>query len=494
MKRKPWATGLVASALILSLTAPSGLAAGSPAHQFSDMDDAAWALSAVATMSVNGVVKGDGDGNFRPTAAVSHQEAIALAIREMGLEQQAQAMTIDELFIIGTTIHDFSQVQGWASPDVALAAKLHLLPPSSDSGLYFPGYGTLQPEAPASRLWATILLVKAVGLEPEAEVSMNTTLSFADATHIPAEARGYVAAAAKHGLMRGIYGDDGQLYFMAGSPVTRAQMAVLLARSDDQLAYTPERAAARKHEIRGRVVLADRAAGTVTLLHHGITTTYNLSSDAAVFVDDRLAPVSEVEATMKAKLELDAQGQVLLLASWAADDKGKDQATRDQAEDRFEVEGRLVNGTDSRLTVLSRGAVYTYKLANDCKVESHGQPVAFNDIEYGATVHARLDGWGRVVLVDAKNPNRTDDQDKAATDGTQTGLVATVGHNAKGETTLEIIAKARTGVRVPYILAHNATLDFAGQSITAADLKAGDIVAFQAEGNQILKLSLFTHS
>jgi VCBS repeat-containing protein len=75
-----------------------------------------------------------------------------------------------------------------------------------------------------------MLLVKAMNLEEEAKTKMNVQLPFKDAKQIPAGAVGYVAVAVEKGLVSG-YTDAS---FRPNKPVTRAELAALLGRMDDQ--------------------------------------------------------------------------------------------------------------------------------------------------------------------------------------------------------------------------------------------------------------------
>jgi hypothetical protein len=89
----------------------------------------------------------------------------------------------------------------------------------------------VNPNAPADRLWATTLLVKALKLQNEAEANMNAKLPFADASSIPAGSVGYVKVAIDKGLVNGFEDNT----FRPNQPVTRAQIAALLDRAGDQL-------------------------------------------------------------------------------------------------------------------------------------------------------------------------------------------------------------------------------------------------------------------
>ena len=462
-----WMAMLLALVFTLGVFALPALADGdkAPDEEFSDMGEAEWALGAVAAMNVKGVIKGDGAGHFRPGDAINHQEAVALAIRILGKEAEARHLSLLDLNL---GIADFTGVAAWAQADVALAANLGILPPLDG--------GNFQPTVPATRLWTAIMLVKALGYEAEAQANMNASLDFADAASIPASASGYVYASANHGLFRGITGADGKLYFMADGPVTRAQIAVLLHRSDDQLPYTPERALQARIEVKGRITATDAASGTVTVDHHGVVTTYTLAANASVFVDEKLAALAQAQAAMEVKLFLNAQGEVRLLQ--ARPDDGDD-------EERHAVEGRFLAATATAVSLLVHGEARTIDLAAEYVVMIKGQTATLAAISVGANLNVKLDATGKAVLLDANNPHRDDDRDREHPErvrggGTISAITLT------SPPSLEITA--RTGAKATYTLAVDAELEAGDRSIVAADLHVGDMVEYKLEGSTIVEL------
>jgi hypothetical protein len=81
---------------------------------------------------------------------------------------------------------------------------------------------TFRPEATVSRAQFMVMLARVLGLEADAE----PVLDFTDAAEIPAYARGYVSAMVKAGLVRG----DAQGTFRPEAEISRAELAVLMAR------------------------------------------------------------------------------------------------------------------------------------------------------------------------------------------------------------------------------------------------------------------------
>lgn len=114
----------------------------------------------------------------------------------------------------------FTDMQGhWAEQIVPRLAGMGVV-----SG--YPG-NVFKPGAEISQVECTAILARALGLPAAGEDELGR---FKDAADIPSWARGLVAAAVKEGLVKGYPEQDGGLTFRAGNPVTRAELAVLVAR------------------------------------------------------------------------------------------------------------------------------------------------------------------------------------------------------------------------------------------------------------------------
>jgi hypothetical protein len=191
---------------------------------FEDVEkEAAWAWKYIAELAAQGVFNGYTDGTFRPNQHMTRIEAIKAAVSLMGLEDQAKSQAEMETDL---NFKDAEQIPAWAVGYVAVAAE---------NDLFTETETMVQPQKKADRLWATTLLIKALKLEDEAKKLINTKLEFKDAKAIPAGSVGYVALAVQKGLITG-YNDN---TFQPNKPVTRAELAALLKRTDDQMPQTP---------------------------------------------------------------------------------------------------------------------------------------------------------------------------------------------------------------------------------------------------------------
>ncbi len=245
---------------------------------FDDLRGVEWARKHIAKLAADRVFDGYDDGTFRPNQAVKRIEAIIAAVRMMGLRDSAESaakQATDLNFKDADTIErKFPNAVGY----VALALE---------NDLFLESETHVQPEKAADRLWATMLLVKAMKLEGEAKAKMNVKLPFNDSKDIPAGAVGYVAVALEKGLISGY--TDGS--FRPNRSVSRAELAALLGRMDDQ---QPDSENGPGTGIKGTIAAVVNNA-TLTLNHNGHITAYIVDPNAFIFRNGAKVAASELK-------------------------------------------------------------------------------------------------------------------------------------------------------------------------------------------------------
>jgi len=223
---------------------------------FSDLNekDWKWAYEHIIRLASKQVFNGYADGSFKPGNTITRIEAIVAAVRLLGLKDEAESADSQKAQL---NFKDFKQVQKkypWAVGYVKVALEHDLF--SEDET-------NVQPDKPADRLWATVLLVKALKLDGEAKEKMDEQLPFRDAKQIPAGSVGYVAEAVEKGLITG-YSDR---TFQPNKPVTRAELAALLDRVDGQLPNSDSQAITGSVvSVSGRSLSVKKADGTTVAL------------------------------------------------------------------------------------------------------------------------------------------------------------------------------------------------------------------------------------
>lgn len=261
-----------------------------------------WAYQHIIRLAAQGVFSGYEDGSFKPQNKITRVEALVAAVRLLGLKDEAVK---PENMNAKLNFKDFDKLKkkyGWAVGYVAVALENDLFSETDTM---------IHPEKPASRLWASVLLVKALKLDAEAKAKMGVELPFRDAGDIPAGSVGYIAVALEKNLIAGyeitkkwdddddsvtgaVYGSDSGLQtykvFLPNKPVTRAELAALLDRVDEQM---PEESNAMA--ITG--VVQSVVNGTIAVKKtDGTTVTVPVDPNVFVFRNDVKSPASAIVA------------------------------------------------------------------------------------------------------------------------------------------------------------------------------------------------------
>lgn len=244
---------------------------------FNDMvgGDVEWANRHIASLAALKVFEGYEDGTFQPRKPVTRLEAITASVRLLGLRDQAESEEAKNSPLNFKDADKLTEKYPWAVGYVSVALK---------NDLFLETESSIKPEAPADRLWATMLLVKAMKLEDEAKAKMNTKLDFKDADQIPAGAVGYVAVALEKGLIQGY--ENGK--FLPNKPVTRAELAALLDRTGDQIPDVG-------HSLRAGTVVYGVSNNTLTIRQGNENVYLSLDPDAFIFKNGVRVKASDIQ-------------------------------------------------------------------------------------------------------------------------------------------------------------------------------------------------------
>lgn len=362
----------------------AGKAAGGSLHitlNFNDLTggDVEWARKYIASLASKRVFEGYEDGTFQPRKAITRLEAIAAAVRLMGLREQAESA--DEMKT-ELNFKDADKIESkypWAVGYVAVAAENDLFLESDDS---------VQPEKEADRLWATTLLVKSLKLEDEAKAKMNTKLTFADAAQIPAGSVGYVAVAIDKGLING-YEDN---TFRPNRPVTRAELAALLDRTGEQL---PD----YQNSIRTGTVTS-LSGNVLTLVKDGVSSQYALHEDALILRKGVKADDSDVEVGDEVKVYVYNNLVTLLEVTKPVEDQNQQNLT---------VNGTLSSAVSNQtLTYIQNGQVKQQTLSSATVYLRGGVQVNASSLKAGDEVRIYIfNGVASLVEVTKAVENQT---------------------------------------------------------------------------------------
>ncbi|MBL0389223.1 S-layer homology domain-containing protein [Tumebacillus sp. ITR2] len=171
----------LATTLALTMTI-TPLAASASTTTYRDLTQAgSWAQDAIQQALTLGVMSGDGDGNFRPLATITRQEAAAVLVRTLNLPTPATNTSSFQDVALGDWSHTF------------IEAAVHAGLMSGD------GDGTFRPNDEITREEMAVLLVKASG----GKVSAGDNLTVADRDSISPWAKGFVQTALETSLLHG---------------------------------------------------------------------------------------------------------------------------------------------------------------------------------------------------------------------------------------------------------------------------------------------------
>lgn len=225
--RKPIAamtSAALLSSLLFGIGAPSASAEDLLKITFDDVVSSHWARSNVAKLSSAGVIKGYPDGMFKPSQAVTQQEAIVMVLRAIG--HYDDSLPAADNVAIGFEVGNFFK------KFVVKAIELRIINLGEETVAEAASTGTKTwGEREATREWISKLVIRALNEQPT-----NGALTFADTAKVSAEAAGFVAKAVELGLVQGIV-ENNLTYFRPEKAVTRAEIVTFLSRADK---YIPD--------------------------------------------------------------------------------------------------------------------------------------------------------------------------------------------------------------------------------------------------------------
>lgn len=322
--------------------------------------DVEWALQYIAALSSKGVFSGYEDGSFQPRKPINRIEAIKAAVMTMDLGTQAETK---EAMSKKLNFKDANQIPSWAVGYVATALE---------NGLFAETDTSVQPQKEADRLWATILLVKALKLDGEALKQMNTKLNFKDANQIPAGSVGYVAVAVEKGLING-YDDKS---FRPNQPVTRAEMAALLSRTNDQLDD--------KSFVTGKISGAVNSNYVLITAANGQQTPYALNNSVFVLRNGVSATIADLKVGDEVKLQT-IKTNAGLLVYYIEVTKAADQQNNN---DSTNISGTITTAVynNNWILISKNGQNTPYALHSNVFVLRNGAAATTADLKVGDEV------------------------------------------------------------------------------------------------------------
>lgn len=387
---------LTLTAFLMAMLPAAAFAAGGPPQfkgtvilklEFKDSHTAGWAAKAISELKVKGVIAGYPDGSVQPNKPVTRAEALAMVLKSAGLAEEVQQKVSTSVYgSVYLPFKDAPTVPQWVRGFVELAAEKGYLPEERAANF--------QPNKPATRLWVARLLVRVMQLTVEANSLNNIELPFKDAATVPSDGVAFIAAAVQNGLLQGY--PDGTC--RPNKPVTRAEMAALLSKSDDEV-FLPK---VKLGKIEGTVVRVEVYSATVSdnvygsvytpavssitvKKEDGAEATYPVSSDARIYIQDNAAALADITAGMRVELVLNRDGMVIYIESKAETYRGK---------------LTVVDSVYRSLTLQTEEQEKTFTVAENAVITLNGAPAALADLAPGMKAGIKISD-GKVAEIKA---------------------------------------------------------------------------------------------
>jgi len=323
---------------------------------FNDVPGNHWAANDIARMQAKGVLMGVSATNYAPNDPVTREMLVVMLVRILDKQDEAVGI-IPESFV------QRDRVSGYAVGSMAYAVR---------EGIISGDLLNSDPRAPISRHEVAIIVTRAMGLDDEAFAMRNATLDYIDALSIPVASRGYVAVMQERGIMGG--GADGR--FTPNDPLTRAQIAAVINRVDNQVKALTE------NTIIGRVTGVSYSVLTIENAS-GATQQISLSSNALVFRFGGISRLIDIPVGQMVEVIKDSAGRALYV-------------NQDNFEFNQVIEGEITDIMGQNLLVItitdSDGYSNTYTLGANATVRRDSQAATSAQLTEGQFVSAEVTG------------------------------------------------------------------------------------------------------
>lgn len=424
-------------------TSEAAAQAAAPKFTFADVATSHWAHKYITKLTLQGIIQGDDRGLYNPEQAVSQQDVLILAVRLMGLEDEALKVKTDNA-VLPFTVSDYAR--GY----VMTAIDHNLINIKEESGTG--SWGTKS----ATREWVAKVVIRAIGKQSMAE-NQTAQSSFKDKDKLSASDAGFVGAAVALKIVDGF--DDNT--FRPKEAVTRAQMSAFLSRAAASVALPSDYAFSG-------TVMAISSSSVQVVGADGQTRSFPLFADAFFYGESGLVTWSGIKPGYQVTA-IGQDGVVYMLET-------------EQAAELVSAAG-VVTSVDVEARKLSLkaddGTTTTYDLsASVAVVDKGGSGLSLAGLAPGSAIELRrLPGaTGKVVHITVK---------EVPVNKTAEGPFLSLSDDKKSIT----VQDPDTG-QTTYPLSGDVTVTYRGGERSLDHLFAGDTVRFQVENNVVVALDI----
>ena len=439
-------------------------------QNFKDVGEAKWALKHVMKMRLENIIMGYQDGTFKPNKPVTRAEAVVLTIRAAGLQDEVEQTVINSVYL---PFKDAKSIPVWAKQAIAVAVERGYVAAASTD--------EFQANKPATREWVVMLVAKALDLKP-----MEITLPFKDAGSISPEITGYVAAVVYDQLISGY--PDGN--FKPNKPVTRAEIAVMLGLSTDELQIPGK----QKNKLEGTVVstavyASTYAQGSITLDIKGrdnTTLTLPVAKGAVIYSMDKTAAFADIRTGAQVAIVIDEKGSAVYIEVIPETLKGVVEAVYSDKIDILEFDKDKRHGPDT--------TIKSYNFATNVVTVLNGATAKVTDLKAGDKITLTIDAAGKVVNIKASRFVAKDDEDENDRNKDKSKSEKEVKLEIEGTvasvTGSTVTVTGEDGKTATYTVASGAEIKIDGEQGILTQLKANDAVELKISNNLVIKLTV----
>lgn len=442
--------------------------------KFKDWNREFWGNEALARMITKGVIKGNDDGTVAAVRPVSRLEAAIMLGRLLNLEApeipygeiklkapwgELEIENKGDKFELKLKTRE-GEIKIEDDGDIPSWGRAAILVGLQQGFLIFDG-AKLSPSAPLNRLEAAIMLVKAAGLDEEAQAKADADLSFTDEAKIASRLRGYIAIAVEKGFVTGY--EDGS--FRPDKLVTRAEWAALLDRLDRKgPAVSPD-----GRQVKGAVTAVSIGASpsitmTTPVFPGGVT--YAVDDTAVLYEKGKEVTIADVAVGDNVIINLSEDRKILMLAVNNVPREVTGVVTA------YTAPSATAAGS---LTLTVNGAATTYSVPSDMAFTLGGKAATAADVRIGDKVVLVMEG-AQLTKVHIKVETVT-----------VSGTLSAVTPAGNARPTITLIGENNTAAT--YTIADYATINAKnGPALTLNDLKPGDKATLTVERNLVAKI------
>ncbi|MFD0670351.1 S-layer homology domain-containing protein [Cohnella sp. GCM10027633] len=456
---KKWVSGVVVASVVWSGATWTTNVANAAATPFNDVVSGSWYEKHVAKLALQGILKGS-NGKFNPTVSMTRQEAVIVALRFMGIDDEADPSDVTVLPSVLNIKSDYTH-----SINLAFKKKVLLLDEETALGKSeeaaakaakktYKGWGS----TPATREWMARLLVRAIGKNEEALAAAGDKTDFSDDASINAKLKAYVSVAVESGLVKGVATSTGTA-FKPLDAVTRATASTLFSRAE-ALVTVPYNG-----QVSG--VMMNIASDRLTVMHSdGTTREYPLTENTAFYKKDSDSPIT------LAALRL--YGVATLITG--SDGKVGFVEMTDETPQVKSVEGKLTLSTpaQNRVTLLIGDDYkhYTYDATQLKITDAAGQTINLADLPLNVDVKLTVRLDEKVIGITVK---------QSVINKSGSGTVA-----AWNAQSLTLGVNGADGKTETFPVAANAPIKLNGTiNLSADQLLVGDQIAYEVKNGNV---------